>query len=678
MTNSSASAAGGGVGTATDGSEGAVADLSSQARKTKKRRGNDDEDGFKFSPLARTILQWGLIAAILVNTISQQKRQQKKAAVASGETPAKLKPGTMSNLFGKGAECELFVHYNPLGLEATLPLSDLLNEELSRQLGFELLWHASVAYQEEDPIQSVNVTVPPLPDEVLHGGTRLPKLYATFIRTDQLEDAEKNLLPADQVVTQSLPLVQMLRDLNVESGTRSLLGGDDVSGDEPRKEPTRNASKQARLPYWKTKMEIRPVVDFSVQSLAHLQYGPLRKLRAFPEQGFYQPYMYISDFWLLEKDYMELNGTVAGQPMNLSLSYSVTSVLTWSVQLQMAEQWANKQTNWDLADPQRDSFMLKRLLTDTNPYFLAFSAVFMIFRTIFSMLAFKNDIQFWRKNESMQGLSARSVCISFVCQIIQALYLLDAEKETSRLILPGIFIDLALAFWKLRKAVKIKLSPTFPFVTFDGQKGYDESDTSKFDRDAIRYASYVVMPLWVCYGIRSLFVDRYRSWYSFCIGNAAGGVYAFGFINMTPQLYINYKLQSVEHLPWRALTYKALNTFSDDIFSFLVDMPMLHRVSCFRDDIIFVVYCYQRWCYRVDKQRPTIWVNPETTDDRASVEGVAEPPRVGDADACAETPSTETNPQAEVVPESPAGGVLDGHDSGADTSAGDASLRQRR
>ena len=32
-------------------------------------------------------------------------------------------------------------------------------------------------------------------------------------------------------------------------------------------------------------------------------------------------------------------------------------------------------------------------------------------------------------------------------------------------------------------------------------------------------------------------------------------------------------------------------------------MPTLHRISCFRDDVIFVIYLYQRWIYRVDKTR---------------------------------------------------------------------------
>ena len=72
-----------------------------------------------------------------------------------------------------------------------------------------------------------------------------------------------------------------------------------------------------------------------------------------------------------------------------------------------------------------------------------------------------------------------------------------------------------------------------------------------------------------------------------------------GFIMMTPQLFINYKLKSVAHLPWRMMTYKALNTFIDDIFAFVIKMPTMYRLGCFRDDIVFFIFLYQRYIYRV-------------------------------------------------------------------------------
>jgi hypothetical protein len=40
------------------------------------------------------------------------------------------------------------------------------------------------------------------------------------------------------------------------------------------------------------------------------------------------------------------------------------------------------------------------------------------------------------------------------------------------------------------------------------------------------------------------------------------------------------------------------------LFSFIIRMPTLARISCFRDDVVFFVYLYQRWLYPVDTSRP--------------------------------------------------------------------------
>ena len=50
--------------------------------------------------------------------------------------------------------------------------------------------------------------------------------------------------------------------------------------------------------------------------------------------------------------------------------------------------------------------------------------------------------------------------------------------------------------------------------------------------------------------------------------------------------------------------YKSLNTFIDDLFSFIIRMPTMARISCFRDDVVFFIYLYQRWLYPVDVLRP--------------------------------------------------------------------------
>jgi len=53
----------------------------------------------------------------------------------------------------------------------------------------------------------------------------------------------------------------------------------------------------------------------------------------------------------------------------------------------------------------------------------------------------------------------------------------------------------------------------------------------------------------------------------------------------------------------QVMGYKFFNTVIDDVFSFVVDMPLSHRIACFRDDAVFLVFLWQLWAYRVDKTR---------------------------------------------------------------------------
>ena len=116
----------------------------------------------------------------------------------------------------------------------------------------------------------------------------------------------------------------------------------------------------------------------------------------------------------------------------------------------------------------------------------------------------------------------------------------------------------------------------------------------------MKYLGYAMWPLVACYTVYSVVYNEHKGYYSFFLNTVVGCIYVFGFIQMTPQLYINYKMKSVEHMPSNVLFYRFLNTIIDDLFSFIIKMPTMHRISCFRDDVIFVIYIYQRYIYRVD------------------------------------------------------------------------------
>lgn len=69
-----------------------------------------------------------------------------------------------------------------------------------------------------------------------------------------------------------------------------------------------------------------------------------------------------------------------------------------------------------------------------------------------------------------------------------------------------------------------------------------QSSTKEFDDIATHHLLYLVAPLMVGYGGYSLLNHQHKGWYSWILNSLVGFVYMFGFVMMTPQLFINYKV----------------------------------------------------------------------------------------------------------------------------------------
>ncbi len=91
--------------------------------------------------------------------------------------------------------------------------------------------------------------------------------------------------------------------------------------------------------------------------------------------------------------------------------------------------------------------------------------------------------------------------------------------------------------------------PALHYEERSSSKTEDERRTAEYDSFAIRTMTICLLPAIVGITVYSLVHNTYKSWYSWIISSLADSVYFFGFISMTPQLYINYKLKSVAHLP---------------------------------------------------------------------------------------------------------------------------------
>merc|ERR1712002_1343931 len=247
---------------------------------------------------------------------------------------------------------------------------------------------------------------------------------------------------------------------------------------------------------------------------------------------------------------------------------------------------------------EKDTDEVKGILADTNLVLLIVTFSVSAVHLLFDCLAFKSDINFWRGKKSMVGLSRKTILWRAFSQSIIFLYLMD--EETSLLVLIPAGVGALIEIWKVTKALHVNIS--FSGISF-GEDSKVEANTAELDSVAMKYLSWVLYPLCMGGAVYSLIYTPHKSWYSWTIQTTVNGVYAFGFLFMLPQLFLNYRLKSVAHLPWRAFMYKAFNTFIDDLFAFIITMPTAHRVACFRDDVVFLIYLYQRWLYPIDKTR---------------------------------------------------------------------------
>lgn len=363
--------------------------------------------------------------------------------------------------------------------------------------------------------------------------------------------------------------------------------------------PGAAASSDRPVSHWRSRLTLNIVCDHFLFDREYLPSDVHRYLRVFQngKKVVYLPLLFVDELSNRVKDLVEINSTSMELPLTVSYDSISLGRLRFWIHMQDAV-FSLQQFGFT----EKDADEIKGIFVDTNLYFLALTFFVAAFHLLFDFLAFKNDISFWKQKKSMVGMSSKAVLWRCFSTIVIFLYLFD--EQTSFLVLIPAGIGSIIEVWKVKKAFKIQIfwkggKPTFLF----GKLDESERRTEEYDTLAMKYLSYLLYPLCIGGAVYALIFLRYKSWYSWVINSLVNGVYAFGFLFMLPQLFVNYKLKSVAHLPWKAFMYKAFNTFIDDVFAFIITMPTSHRLACFRDDVVFLIYLYQRWLYPVDRTR---------------------------------------------------------------------------
>ena len=182
-------------------------------------------------------------------------------------------------------------------------------------------------------------------------------------------------------------------------------------------------------------------------------------MRFHPETLEYWPTVYVNEFWLLKDAHVPLNASVAAA--NLTLTVAPLSMFKWQLYEQMERTFEHQRAMGTQGENDGDE--LKRIFLEGNPILLAVTSVVSVFHTVFDVLAFKNDIGFWRQNKSMEGLSARTITFNAGCQAVIFLYLLD--NDTSWMVLLSSGLGLIIEGWKITKAMDVSLRRSFRLST---------------------------------------------------------------------------------------------------------------------------------------------------------------------------------------------------------------------
>ncbi|XP_060906928.1 lipid scramblase CLPTM1L-like isoform X1 [Labrus mixtus] len=354
--------------------------------------------------------------------------------------------------------------------------------------------------------------------------------------------------------------------------------------------------------HWRPHLSITMMSEDFTFSKAGLPSDVRRYMRVSQDgrQMIYLPLLLINELSFRVRDLMEISSSTVQLPLTVSYEgISLRGFRFW-VHLQdvvySLRQFGFTEENID---------EIKETLVDSNLYLLVLTALITALQFICEFLALKNDISSWRKKKSMAGMSRKSVLWRSLSTLLIFLHLLE---ETSLLVLIPVGLGACVEVWKLFKVFNFQFQWKRSKVTVS-KLDEDERKTVEYDTQASRYLSYLVYPLCISGAIFSLAYLRQKSYYSWLINSLVTGVYAFGFLSMAPQLFINHKLKSVSHLQGTVLMYRGVNTLISDLCSFASFLSSSaffsssHQLSCFRDELLFFLYLYQRRCYAAKTRR---------------------------------------------------------------------------
>lgn len=427
-----------------------------------------------------------------------------------------------------------------------------------------------------------------LPKKVRNNGTMY--LHAFITREGLLPDEKDPHHDSLGLYTRT-PLTKYVKFR--PNNTWNLLSEENVAEKSNEVDP----DKQPILTHCKSFAQLEIVIDRNEYPLNNIPYDiSTRLLLLNPERKFYLPMFYFNEIGLRRDHLVPLNLTSPAETIDVKFGFRSASLGMSRVHFLIENNFqALQRPDALLKVSEEEIDNMRQMFFEVAPTLLALTFLAAFLHLLFDFLAFKSDVSHWRSKDTIAGTSKASVVFSTIASILSALYLLDKRHETSILVLIGAFMTVLVELYKVMRVISLKNSNHNKKKTSRQIKV--ETEAAEVDSLVLKYTSIFSLPIAIAYASYTLVYKQYSNYYSWALEAVLALVYLFGFINMVPQVVINYRIKSVESVPLGTFFFRAVNTFVDDLFALVIPMPPLVRLAAFRDDVIFFVFLYQWWAY---------------------------------------------------------------------------------
>jgi hypothetical protein len=179
------------------------------------------------------------------------------------------------------------------------------------------------------------------------------------------------------------------------SKARRLLGGSAEDGDSDTSEKSLQGdaaadvaagTAQPLISWWHENVTVALMTDHTSLALSSLPQVSRDALQFDDDTAHYKPHLDVSLFWDRQEHMYPINATTPQLP--LRLEYRPLSLLRWQLYRQMEEQWRTQRDWGTQSAADHDEF--KRMLLETNPYFLGLTMIVSLLHTVLDLFAFKN------------------------------------------------------------------------------------------------------------------------------------------------------------------------------------------------------------------------------------------------------------------------------------------------